>query len=235
MLVQNCWLSGLLFIGLTSALSSTISSHHLTGTTKTTTKSSSSTHHSSTSTTKKTTVTTSSTHHTLSTSTKSSTAAPTSTPSTYYLVAADTGQTAFDGTYFKLILDPFPSITFSGDKILQIGGKTPAGAANFTLNADGTLQCNTDSGPIVASVYGGHPLTMSFAFEPSAEFDETGNVACTCQTAKKILTCQCNSLNTFYLQPSDIVNGTQDGNTVDIGPAGDTGGGTVFTLQVVPT
>lgn len=139
MLAQICWLLSLLFIVSTTALSS--STHHTsTSTIKKTSTSSSSTHHTSTSTTKKSTISSSSTHHTSSSSTRSSTVPPSSTPSTFYLVAEDTGSTAFDGSYFKLIPDPFPVITISGDDAIQFGEKNSDGAASFTLNADGTLR-----------------------------------------------------------------------------------------------
>lgn len=169
MLVQNCWLLSLLFIVSTTALLSTSSSHHLTSITKTTVASISSTHHSSTSNIKRSTVKTSSTHRPSSSSTKSSTGTPTSTPSIFYLVAADTGQTEFDGSYFKLIPYPDPTITLSGDDVLQFGNKNSDGAANSTLNADGTLQCNSGSGPLYACVSNGHPYTQSLEFEDPAD------------------------------------------------------------------
>ncbi len=191
----------------------------------------SSNHHSSTSTIKKSTVKTSSTHRPSSSSTKSSTRTPTSTPSVFYLVAADTGQTEFDGSYFKLIPDPDPTITLSGDDVLQFGNKTSHGAANFTLNADGTLQCNSGSGPLYACVSNGHPYTQSLEFEDSEDLDEWGLVAVTCAIANRVLTCQWGPLVVFYFEPSDVVDGKQTGETLEIGVVGD---GTPFTIQVVP-
>lgn len=231
MLVQICWLMSLLFIASTTAYLSTSSSNHLSSTTKTTVIPFSSTHRISTSTVKRTAVTTSSTHKKPSPSTVSSTVAPTSTPSTFYLVAADTGQTEFDGSYFKIIPDPFPAITPSGDKVLQFGDKSPDGAANFTLSTDGRLQCNSESGPLYASVSNGHPYTQSLEFEAPEGLDKWGLVAVTCQIANRVLTCQWGPLVVFYFEPSNVVNGTQVGETLDIGVVGDY---TPFTIQVVP-
>ena len=230
MLIQTFWRWSLLSIASTVALLSTSSSHHLTSTTKHTVAPTSSTHH--TGTTKKTTATTSSTHHISSSSTKSSTATPTPVPSTFYLVAADTGQTEFDGSYFKIIPDPFPAITLSGDKALQFGGKNSVGAANFSLNADGTLQCNSASGPLYASVSNGHPYTQTLEFEAPADLGEWGLVAVTCQIAKGVLTCQWGPLVEFYFDPSNVVNGTQVGEILELGVVGDS---TPFTIEVVPT
>ena len=231
MLVQDFWLLSLLFIASTTALLSTSSSHHPTIITKTTLVSNNSTHHSSTNTIKKSTVKTSSTHRPSSSSTKSSTGTPTSTPSIFYLVAADTGQTEFDGSYFKLIPDPDPTITLSGDDVLQFGNKNSDGAANFTLNADGTLQCNSGSGPLYACVSNGHPYTQSLEFEDPDDLDEWGLVAVTCAIADRVLTCQWGPLVVFYFEPSDVVDGKQIGEILEIGIVED---GTPFTIQVVP-
>lgn len=138
-----------------------------------------------------------------------------------------------DGSYFNIIVDPYPSITISGDSVLQTDGKTSAGAANFTLNADGTLQCNSASGPLVACVSNGHPYTQSFMFEAPADLDEYGFVVATCSIASGVLSCVWGPLNVFLLNPSDVVNGTQTGDTVDLGLPGDCCN--PFTMQVVPT
>ena len=143
MLVQICWLLSLFLTVSTNALLSTSSAHHTSSSsTKKTAISTTSIHHTSSSSTKKTTLSTSSSHHTSSSSTKSSTALPTSTPSTFYLVAADTGETSLDGSYLNTVLDPYPGDTNSGDLALRFGGKTSSGAANFTLTADDYLLCN---------------------------------------------------------------------------------------------
>ena len=236
MLVRSHWLSSLLFIASATALVSTSSSHHTTSTTKTR---SSSTHSTTLSTTKKTTTSASSTHHSTtattkksSSSSKSSTVAPTSTPSTFYLVAADTGSTTFDGSYFRSILDPFPVITISGDSVIQFANKSPVGAANFTLLADGTLQCNSASGPLVACVSNGHPVDQTFMFENPDHLGEYGFVTATCAIAGGVLSCQWGPLVNFYYAPSNIVDGKQVGEYVILGLVGD---GTPFTIRVVPT
>ena len=233
MLVRIHWLSSLLFIASATALVSTSSSHHTTSTTRTR---SSSTHHTTLSTTKKTTTSASSTHHSTtkktSSSSKSSTVAPTSTPSTFYLVAADTGSTAFDGSYFRSILDPFPAITISGDSVIQFANKSPVGAANFTLLADGTLQCNSASGPLVACVSNGHPITQNFMFEDPDSLDAYGFVTATCAIAGGVLSCQWGPLVDFFYTPSNVENGTQVGEYVRLGLVGDD---TPFTIRVVPT
>ena len=229
MLVQTCWLLSLVFVVSTNALVSTSSAHHTSSSTiKKTTVPTSSTHHTSTSSsTKRTTVSPSSSHHTSSSSTKSSTTPPTSTPSTFYLVAANTGQTSLDGSYMNTILDPYPADTDSGDLALHFGGKTSKGAANFTLTADGYLRCNCASGPLYACVSNGHPVTQIMelsVFDNLAFENMYGMVPVTCQIAAKVLTCQWYSLVVWYFD--DI-----DGGFVDIGPVGDAN----FTLQVVPT
>ena len=239
MLVRIHWLTSLLFIASADALVSTSSSYHSTSTTKRSVTPTSSTHHSTTITTKKTTTSTSSTHHTStsttrrsSTPTKSSTLAPTSTPSAFYLVAADTGSTAFDGSYFKSILDPFPAITISGDSVIQFASKTSVGAANFTLLGDGTLQCNSPSGPLVACVSNGHPETQSFMFEDPNDLDEWGFVTATCAITGGVLSCSWGPLVDFLYVPSDVENGKQVGEYALLGLPGDQ---IPLTIKVVPT
>ena len=239
MRVSIHWLSSLLVLASVDALVSTSSSHHTTSTTKSCVPRSSSTHHTTISTTKKTTTSASSIHHSTtattkkaSSSSKSTTVAATPTPSTFYLVAVDTGSTAFDGSYFKTVLDPFPVITISGDSVIQFANKTPVGAANFTLLADGTLQCNSASGPLVACVSDGHPTTQTFTFENPNHLSEYGFVRATCAIAGGFLSCQWGPLVDFYYQPSNVVNGTQVGEYVLLGLVGDI---TPFTIRVVPT
>ena len=239
MLVRIHWLSSLLFIASATALVSTSSSHHTTSTSSKCVTQSSSTHHTTLSTSKKTTTSASSTHHsttttskTISSSTKSSTVPPTSTPSTFYLVAADTGSTTFDGSYFRIIIDPFPVITISGDSVIQFANKSPVGAANFTLLADGTLQCNSASGPLVACVSDGHPTDQTFMFENPDHLGEYGFVRTTCAIAGGVLSCQWGPLVDFDYGPSNIVDGKQVGEYVGLGLAGDV---TPFTIRVVPT
>ncbi len=53
----------------------------------------------------------------------------------------------------------------------------------------------------------------------------------TCAIANRILTCQWGPLVVFYFEPSDVVDGKQTGETLEIGVVGD---GTPFTIQVVP-
>ena len=239
MLVRIYWLSSLLVLVSANALVSTSSSHHTTSTTKNCVTRSSSTRHTTLSTTKKTTTSASSTHHSTtattkktSSSSKSSTVAPTSTPLTFYLVAADTGSTAFDGSYFRSIIDPFPVITISGDSAIQFANKSPIGAANFTLLADGTLQCNSASGPLVACVSNGHPETQTFMFENPDHLGEYGFVTATCAIAGGILSCQWGPLVDFLYTPSNVENGTQVGEYVLLALVED---GTPFTIRVVPT
>lgn len=233
MLLKIYWSLSLLFVASTAALSSSSSLHHSTSITKTSVSSVSSIQHTSLSTTKKSSTPISSTPHTSSSSTKSS---ATAVPSTFYLVAADlpadTGQTALDGSYFKIIIDPYPTITISGDSALQIAGKTSAGAANFTLNTDGTLQCNTASGPLVACVANGHPETQTFMFEAPADLGKSGFVTDTCAIASGALNCTWGPLVDFLLTPSNVVNETQTGEIVKLALPED---GTQFTILVVPT
>ena len=238
MLVRIHWLSILLVLASVNALVSASSSYHTTSTTKSCVTRSSSTHHTTLSTTKKTTTSASTIHHSTTATTKktssskSSTVAPTSTPSTFYLVAADTGSTTFDGSYFRIIIDPFPSITISGDSAIQFANKSPVGAANFTLLADGTLQCNSPSGPLIACVSNGHPETQTFMFEDPDDLDEYGFVTATCAIASGVLSCQWGPLVDFLYGPSDIENGTQVGEYVFLGLVGDV---SPFTIRVVPT
>lgn len=78
----------------------------------------------------------------------------------------------------------------------------------------------------------GHVFTQTFQFEPPANLDEYGLVAVTCAIAGGVLSCQWGPLDVFYLAPSDVVNGTQTGETVLFGETGD---GTPFTIKIVPT
>ena len=226
-----CWFSLSLFVASTTALMSTSSSHHIGSTiVPKSTVPIRSTSHTSTSIFQKTTVSTS-TIHRVSSSSTTPPVAPTSTSSTFYLVAADTGQTAFDGSYLQIIPDPSPLIQGSGDRVLQFGQKTPQGAANFTLNADGTLQCNSGSGPLVASISNGHPFTQKLQFEDPDDLTKSGLATVTCGIAGAVLTCQWYSLTGFYFEPSDVVDAKQLGDIVDIGPEGD--GESLLNIKVV--
>ena len=69
-------------------------------------------------------------------------------------------------------------------------------------------------------------------FEAPADLGEYGFVAVTCSISSGVLSCVFGSLNMFYLNPSNVVNGTQTGETVDLGLQGDS---TPFTIQTVPT
>ena len=233
MLVRKCWLSGLFLIISTAALSTSSS------TTKKSTVASSSTHHTSTSTTKKSsTSASSSTHHTSSSSPKTTTtSSPSTVPSSFYLIAENTRQSQFDNYYFKLITDPAPLITISGASALQFGSKTLHGAATFSLNADGALYCNNNvSNPLYACVSDGHTETQTLEFEyfanPEGENDY-GMVTATCAIDAKsaVLTCEWYTLVDFYYNDSDVVNGTQEGEILLLGVAGDS---TPFTIKVVP-
>ena len=242
MFVRNLGLLGLLLITSATALVSVSSSHHATSTT---TKKSTSTLHSST--TKKPTTSPSSTHHistttkptTLTTSTGkiSSTAKSSFTPapSTFYLVAEDTGSTAFDGSYFHTIPDPNPLIVPSGDKVIQFGAKDSKGARTFTVLPDGTLQCNDISGPLYACVDYGHPVVQPLQWEDPKQVGEWGFVAVTCAIAKGFLSCEWGPLNVFLYEGSMVENGTQVGEYVSLGlPEDSKPGNKTLTIKVVP-
>ena len=187
MLVQIWWLSSLLPI----ASSSTIYSTHIT----------------SIGTVMKPTLKSNSTHQISPTSTKSSTTAPTSIPQTFYLVTdADD-----PGTYFKLVPNPYPANPLNSDKALQLGYKNSTGAANFTLNDDGTLQCNSESGPLYASLPGGELGGSTWEFEEPSELDRWGLVALPCSMGGANLDCQLGPLRVPYLGDDGILGMGQVG------------------------
>lgn len=195
MLVQYHWLWSLLFAVSTSALlSSSSSSHHTSTISKSVVSTSSSLH--TTATTKKSVSSTKSSSHLSTTtkksttstkSTKTSTASSTPTLSTFYLVAEDTGLTAYDGVY--LHEDPnadYPGYPFM---FLNSANKNAVGAATFNLFANGTLQYNGASGPQYASVSDGHPQDQSVNFEYADQLDRFGVDPLTCKIAAGAVTC----------------------------------------------
>ena len=148
-----------------------------------------------------------STHQISPTSTKSSTTAPTSIPQTFYLVA----DVEDPGTYFKLVPNPNPANPLNRDKALQLGYKNSTGAANFTLNDDGTLQCNSDSGPLYASLPGGELGGSTWEFEEPSELDRWGLVALPCSMGGANLDCQLGALRVPYLEDDGILGMGQVG------------------------
>ena len=167
MLVQICWLSSLLSI----ASSSSIYPPNIT----------------SISTITKPTLTSNSTHHISPTSTESSTIAPTSIPQTFYLVGLR--DIRYPVTYFKLVDNPYPANPLHSDKALQFGFNNSMGAANFTLNDDGTLQCNSDSGPLYASLPASK-IDEYWEFEDPSELVRWGLDALTCSIEDLSLLCR---------------------------------------------
>ena len=131
------------------------------------------------------------------TSTTSSTPGPTSVPPTFYLVGNETDN-QFIGSYLKLVPDPENLIPQSGDKALRFNYKNSTGAANFTLNDDGTLQCNSESGPLYASIPSGQVGDFPLEFQDPNELDNFGLVAVTCEVYFSILDCQVGEIRIFY-------------------------------------
>ena len=212
MLVQTYWLLSPLFIlstSICSALNTSIS------------------------TIKQPTVSINSTYHISTATTQSSAVAPTSIPPAFYLVTTETYQNDLVGSYFKIIPDPDPINPLSGDQALQFNNKNSTGAANFTLNDDGTLQCNSDSGPLYASVSKDFPHMQTLKFEEPNELEKWGLVAVTCEIALASLICQWGPLVEFFYGPPNVVDGMHIGGMLEIEPLKDSG---TFTLiQVVPT
>ena len=68
-------------------------------------------------------------------------------------------------------------------------------------------------------------------FEAPADLDEYGFVVANCTVASEVLSCQWGPLDVFLFTPSNVVNGTQTGEIVQLGLAID---GTPFTIKVVP-
>ena len=188
MLLQTWWLSSLLPI---ASSSSTIYSTPIT----------------SISTIAKPPLKSNSTHPTSPTSTESSTKAPTSTPQTFYLVA----DAEDPGTYFKLVPNPYPADPLNSDKALQLGYLNSTGAANFTLNDDGTLQCNSESGPLYASLPGGEVSDLTWEFEDPSELNRWGLVALTCSMGGKNLDCRLGVLRVPYVGDDGILGMGQVG------------------------
>ena len=121
----------------------------------------------------------------------------------------------------------------SGDKALQFSNKNSTGAANFTLNDDGTLQCNSESGPLYASISETYPGVQTLEFEDPNELETWGLVAVTCEIALASLICSLGTLLEFYYNTPNVVDGMHIGGTLAIGPLKDEN---TFTLiQVVPT
>ena len=182
MLVHIWWLSSLLPI---ASSSSTIYSTNIT----------------SISTIIKPTLKSNSTHQTSPFSTKSSSTTPTSIPQTFYIVT----DVDDPGAYFKLVPNPYPANPLNSDKALQAGYKNSTGAANFTLNDDGTLQCNSDSGPLYASLPGYEVTDLTWEFEDPSELDRWGLVALTCSIGDANLLCQLGGLRVPYLGDDGIL------------------------------
>ena len=183
MLVQFLWLSSLLPI----ASSSTISSTHLT----------------SQSTTMKPTLKSNSTYQISPTLTTSSTTLrPTSLPQTFYLVA----DVLYPGTYFKLVPNPYPNNPLYSDNLLQLGYKNSTGAANFTLKEDGTLQCNSESGPLYASLPSGKVGDFPWEFQDPSELDESGLGALTCSFGGGWISCQLVPLQVPFVTDDGILS-----------------------------
>ena len=66
----------------------------------------------------------------------------------------------------------------------------------------------------------------------SDKIHEFGYVTVTCAITGQVLSCQEYNLVNFLYEPSDIVNGTQLGEYVDLADPSDGAG---FTIKVVPT
>ena len=199
MLVQYYWLWSMLFAVSASALLSSSSSSHHTSTTKKSV-SPSTTH--PTSTTKKTVSSTK--------STKTSSAASHPTLSTFYLVAADTGLSAYDGVY----LHEDPDAEYPGYPYMYLdpANKNTAGAATFVLLPNSTLVYNGASGPQFASVSDGHPQLQSVTFAYYNESYDYGFDQLVCKIADGAVTCASpqTGANTFCFCGSD--GGTQSLN-----------------------
>ena len=230
MLVQYYWLWSLLFAVAASALLSSSPSSHHTSTTKNSVYSTSSSLH----TTKKS-VSTSSSHPTSTTkktvsptkSTKTSSASSTPTLSNFYLVAEDTGRSAYDGVY----LHYHPDTEIPGYPYMDLNpaNKNTVGAATFTLLANSTLNYNGASGPQYASVAAGHPQLQSVTFQYYNESDQFGGFdSLACKIAAGAVTCSDadTGANTFCFCGSE--GGTQALNIYD--EVSDT----PVTLKVVP-
>ena len=140
-----------------------------------------------------------STYQISTTSSKSSTTGPSPTPSTFFLVANETYPNELVGSYLKLIPDPEPFIPPSRDKALQFGNKNSTGAANFTLFDNGTLQANSESGPLYAGTPAGKSTgAWTFEFADPNELDELGLTAVACDIPNPyVLTCQAGELRAF--------------------------------------
>lgn len=162
---------------------------------------------------------TTSNHQTSPTSTNSSTPAPTSIPKTFYLVT----NILIPGLYLKLIPNPFPANPLHSDKALQFNYRNSTGAANFTLNDDGTLQCNSESGPLYASIPGGQFGDFILEFEHPSELDRWGLVAVNCAIYNSLLDCRLGSEKVFYYDGTDEI--------VELGQIGSS----FLFLQVVST
>ena len=209
MLAQTCWLLSLVAIVVSSSTYSSYNTSISTTITSSTTP-------------------INSTHQASTTSSTSSTTGPSSTPSTFYLIANETA-TEFVGLYVILIPDPEPFIPSSQDTALRFNNKNSTGAANFSLFDNGTLQANSDSGPLYASTPAGESVgdwTLEFA-DPN-ELDKLGLAAIACEFTglfpNLFLQCQAGELREFYYATV--------GGYLTIG----TLGGPLFTLlKTVPT
>lgn len=217
MLLQHYWLLSLPFAVSASALLSSSSSSDHTSTTKKSVLSTSSSLH-TTSTTKKSA--------TSIKSTKTSSASSTPTLSTFYLVAEDTGRSAYDGVY----LHEDPNAEYPGYPymFLNPANKNTVGAATFNLLANSTLQYNGASGPQFACVSDGHPQEQAATFGYYNQLDRFGLDQLACKIAAGAVTCTSaqTGANTFCFYGSD--GGTESLNIyekVEDSP---------ITLKVVP-
>ena len=112
------------------------------------------------------------------------------------------------GYYFKLVPNPYPSDTLNGDQAIGLDPhyQNSTGAANFSLNADdGTLQCNSDSGPLYASVPAGRAGNFILEFEHPSELERWGLVAVNCSGSFTFLDCRVGGEEVFYYDEGNNV------------------------------
>lgn len=213
-LLQSCWLSGLLLIASASAHAyppAGLKPRYLaTGTGISL----------PTASTNGTSVPTGSTYPT-------STSTP--TPTSFYLVAADTGNSRLDGEYVYLQSDT------SGNGLLVLYlASAVSGVASFStfaLNADGTLT-NDFTGDAIATIFAGSTYG-TLMFEPAAIADANGDPKSFCKIVAGALTCQTGTDVVFSVCPYQVISGTLVGGTIDVGPTTEPGC-SPLTLLVVP-
>ena len=121
----------------------------------------------------------------------------------------------------------------SGDQALQFSNQNSTGAAYFTLNDDGTLQCNSEFGPLYASVSKSYPYVQTLEFEDPNELETWGLVAVTCEIALASLICSSGALVEYYYGPPTVIDGMHLGGVLQIGALKNED---TFTLvSIVPT